>query len=94
MKTTAFQVDIEHTYIGDLVVRIKPPSAMGIGSVTLHDQSGGGTQNLKKTFDLINTPGLEVFSGKHVTGTWTLEVQDKAKRDTGKILSFSVRLSY
>jgi subtilisin-like proprotein convertase family protein len=32
--------------------------------------------------------------GKNPEGTWTLQVEDKAKQDTGKIVSFSVELSF
>jgi subtilisin-like proprotein convertase family protein len=94
LKETRIAVDIEHTYIGDLIVRILPPAPMGVGPVTLHDRTGGGTDNLKKTFDGVNTPGLADFAGKNPQGIWTLEVEDKERQDTGKILSFSVELSF
>lgn len=87
-------VDIEHTFIGDLVVRVKPPAALGLAPVTLHDRTGGGTDNLKTTYDQAGTPGLAVFAGKNPQGTWTLIVQDMEKLDTGRILSFSVELSF
>lgn len=87
-------VDIEHTYIGDLVVLLMPPPNSGIAPVTLHNRAGGGTKNIKKTFDLINTPGLANVTGKNPQGTWALEVQDKEKQDTGKILKFTVELNF
>ena len=86
-------VNIEHTYIGDLLVRLLPPASTGVGSVAIHNRSGGGTENLKKTFDSLNVPGLSAFLNKKPQGAWTLEVQDKERQDTGKILSFSIELT-
>lgn len=93
LKAIKLAVDIEHTYIGDLIVRIVPPVGTGVGAVTLHDRAGGGSSNVKKTFDAVNTPALATFAGKNPQGTWTLEVQDKARQDTGKIVNFSLELS-
>ena len=87
-------VDIDHTYIGDLIVSVKPPSALAIPPVIVHSRSGGGTDNLKKTFDTVNAPGLAALAGKSPQGTWTLLVQDREKLDTGTIRSFSVELVF
>lgn len=93
LQSVKISVDIEHTYIGDLIVRIVPP-ATRVGPVTLHDRTGGGTNNLKRTFDTSNTPALSALTGKNPKGKWTLVVQDKEKQDTGRILKFSVELSF
>jgi subtilisin-like proprotein convertase family protein len=88
------EVDLEHTYIGDLVVRVIPPVAAGVGPVTLHNRSGGGTDNLKQSFDVVNTPSLASLAGVTPQGTWRLQVEDQAQEDVGKIRSFTVELSY
>ncbi|MCZ6550350.1 MAG: S8 family serine peptidase [candidate division NC10 bacterium] len=93
-KAVTIGVDIEHTFVGDLIVRILPPAGTGVGPVTLHDRAGGGTDNLKRTFDGVSTPALAAFAGTNPQGTWTLDVEDTAKDDTGKILSFSVELRF
>jgi subtilisin family serine protease len=87
-------VDIEHTYIGDLVVTIQPPEAMGSPAILLHNRSGGSTNNLHTSYDGISTPGLAVLVGKSPEGTWTLVVEDQAELDTGKIRSFSVIMEF
>lgn len=87
-------VDIEHTFIGDLVVKVIPPAAAGAAPVLLHDRSGGGTQNLRKTYDAISTPGLAAYTGKNPLGTWTLEVADKDRRDEGTIKSFTLEFHF
>jgi hypothetical protein len=78
LKTIKVAVDLDHTYICDLVLKLLPPVALGAAPVVLHNQTGGGTDNIKKTYDEVNTPALTSLKGKVPSGTWTLEVADKA----------------
>jgi subtilisin family serine protease len=94
LKSLRVTVDIEHTYIGDLVVTVEPPTSMGVAPVILHNREGRGTDNIKKTYDEISTPGLAAFKGRSPQGTWTLVVQDKERLDTGKIRSFTLELRF
>ena len=87
-------VDIEHTYIGDLVIKVVPPTSTGVSSVLLHNRIGGGTINLHTTYDVTTTPDLLPLIGKNPKGQWSLTVQDKEKLDTGRILQFSVTLNF
>lgn len=87
------EVDLLHTFIGDLVVTLIPPAAVG-GAVVLHNRQGGSTRNLKRAYDALTTPGLAGFAGKSPKGTWTLEVKDAAARDTGTLVSFGVELTF
>lgn len=87
-------VDIEHTYIGDLIVTVVPPPALGVAPVILHNRQGGGTDNIKGSFDTIKAPGLLPLVGKRPGGTWTLTVEDKAREDTGRIRSFALELHF
>lgn len=75
-------VDITHTYIGDLRVRLRSPTGI---EVTLHDRSGGGTDNLRATYTSTEVAALRVFRGEPCAGEWTLAVQDLAARDVGKL---------
>jgi len=93
LKAIKVTVDIEHTYIGDLIVSVKPPASVGVNPVILHNRQGGSTDNLKKIYDEVNAPSLAVFKDKSPTGTWTLEVADKARRDVGKIRSFTLEMT-
>jgi subtilisin family serine protease len=94
LKSIKVTVDIEHTYIGDLVVTVKPPAATGVAPITLHNREGRGTDNLKKTYDPVNAPGLTALAGKSPQGAWTLEVKDQAKLDTGKVRSFTLEMAF
>ncbi len=93
-KTLKIAVDIEHTYIGDLVVRLKPPVASGLTLVILHNRTGGNAKNLRKTYDQATMPALSTFVSKRPQGTWTLEVEDKEKQDTGILRKFSVEMGF
>jgi len=86
-------VDIEHTYIGDLVVTVSPPAAMGVEPVVLHRRAEGRTVNLRRTYDAIVAPGLAAYAGKSPKGKWMLEVRDEARIDTGTIRKFGLELS-
>ncbi|MFE7805422.1 S8 family serine peptidase [Streptomyces sp. NPDC057430] len=68
-------VDIKHTYIGDLKVDLVAPD----GTVhTLHNRTGGGTDNILQTYT-VNA------SAEVANGVWKLRVNDNANRDTGRI---------
>ncbi len=87
-------VEILHSYIGDLIVSLVPPSELGLNKIILHNRSGGTTPNLKQTFDALTIPALANFQGKMVKGTWQLEVQDMAVRDEGLLVKFGVELFF
>jgi len=93
LKSIKVTVDIEHTFIGDLVVSVKPPTAMGVSAIVLHNREGGATDNLKKTYDEINAPGLVALKNKSPQGVWALVVEDRERQDTGRIRSFTLELS-
>ncbi len=69
-------LDIAHTYRGDLVVKLTSPSGK---SAVISNKEGGSADNLKGSFD------LSAFAGEKAKGTWTLSVQDTARQDTGTL---------
>jgi subtilisin family serine protease len=93
LKALKVTVDIEHTYIGDLVVTLRPPAAIGVAPIVLHDRTGGSIDNLKATFDSVKVPALSLLNGKKPAGKWTLEVRDRAKEDVGTLRGFSLEMT-
>jgi len=77
--TLKVTVDISHTYIGDLTLKLLHDGQ----EATLQKNAGGSTENIQKTFDVTG------FSGS-VEGTWELLVVDGASRDTGTINSWEL----
>ncbi|MDZ8188652.1 MAG: S8 family serine peptidase [Nostoc sp. ChiSLP02] len=94
VKSIKVSVDIEHTYIADLVVTLNSPAPTGVPPIILHDRLGGSSDNIKTTYDEVNSPKLAAFKGKSPQGTWTLEVADKSNLDTGKIRSFTIEIGF
>ena len=82
ISSVAASVDITHTYRGDLVLTLIAPSGT---VVILHDRSGGRAANLQQTFDAGTTPDLSLLTGQDLAGDWTLQVQDLAPADTGRL---------
>jgi subtilisin-like proprotein convertase family protein len=94
LGSIAVGVDIDHTWIGDLRVVVRAPASLGIGPIVLFDHAEGSRQNLKRTYDPSNAPGLAQCIGRSPAGRWTLEVSDDAARDEGTLRSFSLDLGF
>ncbi|MFD9336741.1 M4 family metallopeptidase [Streptomyces sp. NPDC060028] len=79
-STLKVDVNIVHTYIGDLKVDLVAPD----GSVyNLHNHSGGSADNIVKSYT-VNA------SSEVAQGVWKLRVNDNANLDTGKIDSWKL----
>jgi subtilisin family serine protease len=77
-------LDLAHSYRGDLVVKLTSPSGK---TATISDRQGGSADDVKGSFD------LSAFKGEKTKGTWTLSVEDKARADTGTLKSWSLEAS-
>ncbi|SER09570.1 M20/M25/M40 family metallo-hydrolase [Actinokineospora terrae] len=80
--TSKVDVNIQHTYQGDLVVTLLAPDGT---PYTLHNRTGGSADNIVKSYVL----DLRTESSQ---GTWTLRVRDAATNDVGKIDSWTLDL--
>jgi subtilisin-like proprotein convertase family protein len=86
-------VDITHTYIGDLVITLTSP----VGTmVTLHDRSGGSTDDMQGWYPTELTPAepLSAFVGEDTDGDWTIHVSDNAGVDVGTLNSWCLRITH
>jgi subtilisin-like proprotein convertase family protein len=81
-STATVDVNIQHTYIGDLVVSLVAPDGT---AYALHNRTGSGTDNIVKTYT-VN------LSSEVANGTWTLRLQDAASQDVGKIDTWTLNL--
>ncbi|MFY1649777.1 S8 family peptidase [Solwaraspora sp. WMMB762] len=81
-STSTIEVNIYHTWIGDLTVSLIAPD----GSINvLRSRSGGSTDNIFETY-------TRDLSGEVANGTWKLRVQDSASLDTGYLDSWTLNL--
>lgn len=89
LDTIQVDIDITHTYIGDLIVELVSPSNT---QVLLHNRTGGAADNIITTYTANNTPGLNVFRGESIEGPWRLNVSDRASADQGKLNRWALKL--
>jgi hypothetical protein len=80
--TAEITVRIEHSYIGDLQIRVQHAGFQR----TLHDRLGGGAD------DLFATYVVELPAGLATAGTWRLLVADRADGDQGRLLGWDLVL--
>ena len=89
LRNVGIGVDISHTYIGDLIVEVIAPSGQ---SSVLHERTGNGTKDLKRSYDYSTSPALGALIGQEIKGAWTLRVRDLAADDTGVIERWTIKL--
>lgn len=89
LDTIEIELDITHTYIGDLVVRLISPSGT---SVVLHNRSGGSADNLIRAYGVTDTSALQVLRAESISGNWRLNVSDHANLDQGKLNRWAIKL--
>ncbi len=75
-------VKIDHTYIGDLQVKLVSPEG---DAVMLHDRNRARTVDLDATYSSRENQALANLVGSKSKGNWTLSVVDLAKRDLGTL---------
>ena len=90
LNSIAVELDITHTYIGDLVVTLISPDNT---SVLLHNRSGGTANNIIKTYIMLNTTQLQDLRGDSINGQWKLKVSDHARVDRGKLNRWALKIS-
>lgn len=91
VKDIKVNVEVSHTFIGDLLVDLVAPSGQ---SVTLHNRTGRGKNDLKMTYDKFTVPALEALKSEQIEGDWSLRVRDLSKFDEGKLEKWSLWLTY
>ncbi len=83
-------VNLLHTYVGDLIVRLISPRGT---PAILHDRNGGSAKNINKTFDVQNAPTLARCVGEPADGNWTIEVIDAANADIGTLQNWTLHIN-
>jgi subtilisin-like proprotein convertase family protein len=76
------QVNITHTYIGDLRVDLIAPDGT---AVVLHNNTGGSADDLVQIYSVENTPALRPYLNRPIRGRWQLRVRDTFRLDVGRL---------
>lgn len=90
VKALKVDLDITHTYIGDLRVELVSPSGR---HAILHAQEGGPIDNLIETYTSADHAELQSLQGEPVSGTWTLTVVDLVGQDIGKLNGWILQIT-
>jgi len=86
----AVELDITHTYIGDLVIELISPDKI---SVLLHNRTGGSQDNIIRTYTLLNTRQLANLRGASIGGDWNLKISDHEGADQGKLNRWALNIT-
>ncbi len=86
------EVDILHSYIGDLVISLETPAISS--PVILQQRKGGSRDNLQQTYRSTSHEALAKLRDKSCLGQWVLKVKDEARRDIGSIEGFKLTISF
>jgi subtilisin family serine protease len=82
VKQLQVTIDIDHEYLGDLVIELIAPS----GEIALvQGRTLGRKTKLQTIYDLQNTPTLQLLLGEESRGTWQLRIADLIPGDQGKL---------
>ncbi|WP_304621896.1 reprolysin-like metallopeptidase [Robertkochia aurantiaca] len=104
INSISVSVDITHTYVEDLIIRLTSPSG---NTIVLLSNQCGESDDISVTFSdegeiltCVSDPAiqgvvmpqqaLETFKGEPVNGLWTLTVEDVAAEDGGSLNSFAL----
>ncbi len=86
-------INLTHTYVGDLIVRITSPEGT---AVTLHNRSGGSADDLVGWYPgelAVGGPGsLDDLIGENAMGEWEIWVSDNAGSDLGTLHDWCVKV--
>ncbi len=103
-------LDISHTWINDLIIKLKSPAGT---EITLIDQICNSEDDILTNFDDESTnaysslpcpptnngtyqpfQALSAFDGEDLNGTWTLTIQDVFNQDGGTLNAWSLEVCY
>lgn len=105
IKDVNVQLDVTHTYVGDLTITLTSPNGT---IVNLTAENCGANQDIDATFndggivlecgttaptlsgDIQPVQNLSAFSGEESAGEWILTVDDGANGDGGSLNNFSL----
>lgn len=89
VKRIRVSVEITHTFIGDLVVRLTSPTG---ATEFLHVREGGSADDLIETYDSDRVSELNNLTGRPMMGVWVLNVSDRARADRGNLRKWKIEI--
>jgi subtilisin-like proprotein convertase family protein len=85
-------VEIKHTWRGDLRVSLKSPNGT---EITLVNRSGGSTDDIIRSFRSSDDPSLFTnILNSTAQGDWRLKIEDMASQDVGVLVKWGLAITY
>jgi len=88
VKDIRVSVNIEHSYLRDLRIKLFTPAGK---SIVLHDRLARKDKSLVRTYNTGSVPALMDCIGERVWGRWTLKVENLAKENKGYFHSWVIK---
>jgi hypothetical protein len=85
LASISVNVDITHTYRGDVSVILESPS----GDIAILKETGSDSED-----NIVETFVVDEFEGLEASGTWTLYVSDEARYDEGTLNEWGMELAF
>ena len=85
------QVEIIHSWIGDLKVTLVAPDGT---EIVLHNHEGADGDDISATYTSATSPELTTLDGGAIQGAWSLVVVDTASQDVGRLVRWGLVIGY
>ena len=89
VRRIQLDLQITHTYIGDLVVQLISPTG---ARDFLHSREGGSADDLIASYDSDRPGEMSNMTGRPMQGSWTLHISDRAGRDVGTLDNWEIEI--
>ena len=90
IRWLSVRVSINHGAKGELSVRLISPEGV---EVLLHDQTGGVSGGIFRTYTSLNNAGLAALIGAPAQGEWVLTVRDHGGPNNGRLQAFELKIN-
>ncbi len=87
VQSLVVDVVITHPFRGDLAVSLVAPDGR---TAMLHNRTGGGADNLRRSYDSESVDSLAALVGTPTGGNWSLRVADQAPTDIGRLETWAL----
>ena len=92
IESVQVEVNITHSYRGDLSLRLVSPSGTSVPLFGRTAPAVDGVNNLVATFTSANVPALTTLREERAIGNWCLQVSDLAAVDIGTLNTWALTL--
>jgi len=90
IKDIQLDVNVAHTYVGDVRIVLRSPNGQ---ELTLRDRVGGPGDGIRDSYTPERVAGLKALIGTPARGEWTLIISDHSRLDVGALEQWGIRFT-